>query len=112
MLATQGALAAGSLRHRLTIQARTAASDGQGGETVTWAARVTVWGLVEPVTGREALMAQQLTAELATVVTLRFRTDVRVTDRIVWGTRVLQIASVQDPDGRREQLRLLCVEVQ
>jgi SPP1 family predicted phage head-tail adaptor len=45
-------------------------------------------------------------------VTIRYRSDVSVAQRIVWGSRTLEIGSIQDPDGRRRSLDLLCAEVQ
>lgn len=105
-------LRAGDLRHRITIQSATTGSDGQGGTTKTWATLATVWAQVRPISGREAVQAGQMTSTLTTTVTIRSRTDVTVGQRVVHGSRTLAIASVQDPDGRSEQLALLCSEVQ
>ncbi len=41
-----------------------------------------------------------------------FRDDVLVKDRLVMGFRTLEIQAVVDPDGRRAELVLTCVEVQ
>ncbi len=96
----------------VTIQAIARTPDGQGGNAVTYSTRGQEWALVEPMTGAEAQMAAQMTATLTTGVTIPFRTDVSVQDRIVLGSRTLQVESVQDPTARREELRLLCAEVQ
>lgn len=104
--------AIGRLTQRVRIECPVAVSDGQGGQAVTWALRAVVAALVEPLTGREALMAQQWSAELSTAVTIWFRSDISVKDRVRVGPRTLEIQNYLDPDGRRAELRLLCSEVQ
>lgn len=56
-------------------------------------------------------MAAQVTAVLSTGITIWFRDDISVKQRIVIGSRTLQIESFQDPTGMRDELRLLCSEV-
>ncbi len=95
----------------VTIQHATEVSDGQGGTTQTWATLGREWALVEPISGSEGEIAEQMAAVLTTGVTIPFRTDVSVKDRIVLGARTLEIENVQDPTAFREELRLLCAEV-
>lgn len=102
----------GRLNQRVRIEQPVLAADGQGGHTTTWSLLAVVWALVEPLTGKEALLASQVTAVLSTAVTIWYRSDLSVKDRILLGTRTLEIASYQDPDGRKDELRLLCSEVQ
>ncbi len=102
----------GQRNTRIRIESEVLSGDGQGGHTKTWAVLAVVWALVEPLTSREALQAQQTTAVLSTAVTIVFRSDISVKQRIRIGPRVLQIESYQDPDGRKDELRLLCSEVQ
>ncbi len=102
----------GRLNQKIRIERPVHVADGQGGHTTTWSVRAVVWALVEPLTGREALQAAQVTAVLSTAVTIWFRDDISVTDRILLRDRTIQIESYQDPDGRRDELRLLCSEVQ
>lgn len=103
---------AGSLRQRGTLQKLTRGSDGQGGHTATWSPRAVVNFGLEPLTGREQIAAAQIQGVLSSAVTMRYRSDVQVKDRIVWMRRTLEIASVMDPDGHRDELRLLVSEVQ
>ena len=102
----------GRLNQRATIERAVLTPDGHGGNVTTWALRAVVWALVEPITGREALMAVQVTAVLNTGVTIWFRNDISVKDRLRIGARVLQVESYQDPDGTKDELRLLCSEAQ
>lgn len=102
----------GQKQKRVTIQKPTAAPDGQGGQTVTWSTRCTVWAHERPLTGRESLAAAQVTAVLSSVWEIHYRTDISVKDRIVYGSRTLQIESFIDPTDTRAELHLMCSEVQ
>ena len=104
-------IAPGRLNQRVTIQQPVLTADGHGGNAVTWALRGVCSALVEPLSGREALQASQLTAVVSTGLTIWFRSDVSVKDRILVGSRTLEIESVFDPTGLREELRVLCSEV-
>ena len=96
----------------ITIERAVRTPDGQGGFSTTWTPRCTVWAHERPLMGREAIAAQQLSAVLSSVWEIHYRTDVSVTDRIRFGTRVLEIAGVMDPEDARRELQLLCAEVQ
>lgn len=104
-------LNAGDLSHIVEIQQPTRTSDGQGGQSVSWATLDTVYGSVEALSYREAIQAAQVTDSLQTAVTIYYRSDVSVKHRLVIEGRTLAIQSVQDPDGLREMLRLICAEV-
>jgi SPP1 family predicted phage head-tail adaptor len=101
----------GDLRQQVIIQQRSVVADGPD-KTVTWSTRATVMASVLPLSGSEALTAAQLTSGLTTAVLIRHRTDVSAKDRVLFGSRVLQIESYEDPDGMKRFLRLLCSEVQ
>lgn len=103
----------GRLRHRVTIQRQTVTRDAYGGEVVTWGTLAEVWALCLPLTGRERYVsaAAQELSDLSYGVRIRHRTDVDPKMRVVWGTKVLDIQSVQDPTGRGAELVLLCRDV-
>lgn len=105
----------GDLRDRVGLSRATTVADGQGGQGRTFTAYAqgepaSVMPLSAPVS-REGAAAGQLKAQYGALVTLRARTDVSVADRVTFGTRTLEIQAVQDPDGRRHWLQLVCVEV-
>ncbi len=119
----------GQMTTRVRIEQAAPVSDGQGGQTAGWALRAELWALVEPLLSREALMAKAATAVLNTALTLHYRNDVAITDRVLikapgartyYGatgllvprTRVLRPQSYQDTTGRRAELRLLCAETE
>jgi len=102
----------GEKRQRIRIEKQVPVADGQGGHSMTWALRVALWAHERQLSGAEALQAAQVTAVLSSVWEIWFRTDLSVKDRIVVGTRVIQIEAIRDPTDTRVELHLLCSEVQ
>ncbi|MBE3590005.1 MAG: phage head closure protein [Firmicutes bacterium] len=103
---------AGQLRHRVTIQAQTTAQDEYGQPVQTWSDVATVHAAVEDLSGREFFAAQQVPTEtITTRITIRWRPDVSASMRVVGAGRTWDVRAVLDPDGRRRQLQLMCVEV-
>ncbi len=103
----------GELRHRLSIQAEQATSDGGGGLSDPWANPVTVatvWGKVEPLTGGERLHALQIQDRLSHRIVIRYRSDVTAAMRVVFGARAFNIRAVIDTGERGRFLELLCDE--
>lgn len=103
----------GRLRHRITIQQQTVTRDAYGGETISWDTYATVWAQVTPASGRERFINAGA-QEYATVdykVRIRYRSDIDPKMRISWGTKILDIESVQDPTGYTAELILLCRDV-
>lgn len=113
----------GQLRQVLTLQRRTTSIDGEGSPSEGWTTVGTVRAEVHPVGGRELDMAGQMELKLSHNVTVRYRPDLAATAstatastghdmRALWGSRVLDIQLVEDPEGRRRRLQLLCLERQ
>lgn len=104
---------AGLLRQRVTIQAPNVVTNAYGEPITSWVPLATVWGSVLPLAGREAMNqeAGQVQATVQQDVRIRWRSDVSPRMRLVVGARALDVESVEDPDGRRRVLRLLCREV-
>jgi SPP1 family predicted phage head-tail adaptor len=106
---------AGSLRHRVTIQARATTRDTLGGQANDWADVATVWADVSPISGRERLAAQAGRAELSHTVTIRYQRQFSdpvemAKRRIVYGARVLNIEASRDVDERHFDIELSCSE--
>lgn len=66
----------GSLRHRLLLERPQVSQSDTGDEVVTWVAIATVWAAIEPVKGREALRAGQVLADIDTLITIRWSSQV------------------------------------
>ena len=105
------ALAAGELRNRITIEHPVESRDESGGVTVQWQelpSGAHAWSKREDLSGRELFQAQQINAQVATQFTVRWRSDIDARMRVVSDGITYPIESVQDPEGRREKLVLLC----
>lgn len=103
---------AGQMRTRVTLQ-RPVESNERGETVTTWQTYATVWAHVRPLSAREYLMAQQVQAAITHQVMIRYRPDVSAKHRIIAGDRTLHLAAPpQVPDDYRDQLILLCEEVE
>jgi len=100
----------GDLDHRIKLQTATRASDGAGGSTVTWSDTATVWASVEPVSGREPYVAQQLQGQVSHKVVIRYRSGVTHGMRVLFGTRTFDVQAVLNGKERNESLTLYCQE--
>jgi len=94
------------------ISRATLTADGAGGQTETWATVATVACRVAAMGGRgaERLIADRLSAVTPYVVTLPAETDVEPEDRIVIGTRTLEVAAVLAIEGWETARRVAAVE--
>lgn len=100
-------LKAGALRHRVTIRRKNRTAKTGGGFDTAWADLVTVWAEVIGLNGREAVIAHALEGVSYYRVTFRWRTDITDADQLRYAAQDLNIRSISDPDGRREQLLIL-----
>lgn len=101
---------AGQLRKRLALQSKTESQDNFGSVTHTWSTDETIWGAVQPLTGRELVEAQQIDAESNVKITIRYRVGLSTNLRILWGSRVYEINAVLNFDERNARVELLCRE--
>jgi SPP1 family predicted phage head-tail adaptor len=103
---------AGGMRHRVTIQEVSRAGDGQGGGTESWAniaTNPTVSARVTPLDSRERLQAQQVDARATHSVTVRHRSDLTASHRLVWnGSSLYPIGAWLNLDERKETLTATC----
>lgn len=102
----------GKLRHRVTIQEFKEDVD----QYVTpidqgWQDVATVWASVEPIQGREYVLLQNTQSELTTRIRIRYRSGIKPSMRVLYGTRVFDIQSVIDPEERHIEQQLMCKEV-
>lgn len=74
----------------------------------------TVWAEVKDLSGRELFQARQVNSEVTVNVRIRRRTDVTSRHQIAYvnggRTRTLEIVAVLNPDNRKTEQNLLCVE--
>ena len=108
-------IAAGRLRHRVTIQRHDYVRDTddevvqnpQTGETLQeWVTLAEVWAAIEPLSAREFLASQAVQSKVTAKIIIRHR-DVVATDRVLHNGKIYQIEGVlADKDSGLEYLTL------
>jgi SPP1 family predicted phage head-tail adaptor len=106
-----GALAS-RLRERVTIKRVTEVKNERGGLVDTPADIAEVWAEVKGLDGRESVMERVLQGVSVYQVRIRWRVDLKQSHQLVssgpcFGGREVNIRSIMDPDGRREQLVII-----
>lgn len=102
----------GRLRERIQLQRQAIEVQPSGFEKETFATFYSCWASVRSGASGERFRSQadQEQAMVTHTVRIRYRNDLFVTQRILWGTRVLDVHSIIDPDGKNHELVLLCEE--
>jgi SPP1 family predicted phage head-tail adaptor len=104
----------GELRHRLTFQARPLQSgDEFGTYEGDFEDEFTVWAAVKPKLGGEDVLAARLTGKNLLNITVRYSAQsAQITPdwRVVHGTKLYNLRSVIDPDGKRMWIEILAEE--
>jgi len=103
-------LGAGKLNKRITIQRATSTQDAAGEVVATWETLSTVWAKVKTLTGSELVNAKAVESRITVKVIVR-KTDVLITDRIIYGSRTLEILSVIDAHEQEREYHISCAEV-
>lgn len=107
-------VAAGELRHRITLVQPGGTTSATGGVTpgagTTFAENVPA--AISSSLGREVLQASQLNASVSHVIRMRYMAGVTPAMTVTFEDRTLQILSVLDVDERHVELQLLCAETQ
>ena len=101
----------GQLNQRIDIQEDNGIVNSVGQKIPSWTLLTTVWAHVRSLSGNERFAAQQLISEVVYEITIRFRTDLDESHRVVLQDgQLLDIQAIFDPDGRRRELKILCKE--
>lgn len=106
-------MAIGEYRHVAQFQTPTSVPDGDGGMTETWANLDPPWAVaIQPATVRDLERhAGATTIATAThIIRGRYRSDVGVDARMVFGGRTFRIMGVANPQERNLELWLFAVE--
>jgi head-tail adaptor len=98
-LASMTAQLTASMPDTVLVQRKTLTSDAMGGQTVAWATVATVAGRVSPsqFPPWEKLFAERVGSHSNWTITLPSGTDVRTEDRLIAGTRTLEVIEVRAP---------------
>lgn len=92
-----------------TVASRT--PDGGGGYTEIPGELATVWASVEPLEGREQLIAMQTGIQRPHRFTMRYRSDLSPTAGLTYAGRRFDVKSVVDTEERHVELVILADEI-
>lgn len=100
----------GRLRHRLLLQSKTTTRTASGAVEYTWTDRDTVWGAIEPLSGKEFLALAQTKNETTVRIVIRYKAGLDATWRAVRGDKAYSIISIINHDERNNMMTLMCSE--
>lgn len=95
---------------RVEIKQRMSESEVEGGLTVGYMPLATVWARVRALSARQETAADAAGSTISHSVVMRFRTDIRAGDRLMYRGRRLEVVSYGDLNGRRSYLSCQCIE--
>ena len=104
---------AGPLRHRLTIQRRTASKDALGGMVDTWTALLTCRCDFNPVSGREYIGGGAMQSEATAKFVIRYDSAtaaITTADRILFDGGYYNILHAANSGGRNQMIEIICSE--
>ena len=98
----------GRLRSRLVLQSKTYTTNAYGEQVVGWSTEATVWGAIEPLSGKEFLAQQQIQAETMVRIVLRYRSDITTAWRITNDGLYYDVVDILNDGGRNRTLTIHC----
>lgn len=105
-------LAAGRLRHRITIQSPVTTQDDNGNTSTTWTDVATkIAAAIEPFSVREFIASQSMQSQITARIVIRYRPGLDASMRIVHGSKIYNPQGwLADPDSGLEYLTAPCSE--
>ena len=100
---------AGALQHRITLLQQNPQRDANG-EFLDPVIFVETWASISILQGRDLERAQQIVSEVSHKVVIRHIEGVKFSMTVQFGDRNFLIQAVEDPDERKVELHLLCLE--
>jgi SPP1 family predicted phage head-tail adaptor len=104
------------LRHSITIQSKSKDRDEYGQPITVWTTLgKDIRAKITPVSGRERMAAQATRAEVSSIVSIRYQARfadpiAMAANRILYGSRILNIADCRDVDERHFEIEFSCSE--
>jgi SPP1 family predicted phage head-tail adaptor len=99
------------MRHRVVIQRRATGVDAAGGVRNTWEEFASRLAAIEWAAGSEVWASAQRSGRVPTVFRLRYLPEVTPGMRVVYGSRVYNILSAVDQEGRKAELVITAEEL-
>ncbi len=109
------ALRAGSLNRRGLIQDQATTQGIYGEQSLAWVDVAAVWMSIEPLSGRELVMAQQINSEVTHLITIRYNPifadpKTMAKRRIVYKGRIFNIHGSMNAEEGNNYIEILASE--
>ena len=91
---------AGKLDRRITIQRATTIANARNEPIESWSDLATVWAQQRPNRGQERFAAQEIAGQAVMTFHIRYRADLKTTDRILYSGKLWNILDIREI-GRR-----------
>ena len=102
----------GDMHYRVELQSAVDSVDSFGQAIRTWGTYFTCWASVVAQSGVEVQQGSQATGMITYAIVLRTGGySVSIADRILWGSKVLNVQSVVPMDGLKRFVRVSALEV-
>ncbi len=102
------------LDKQIDLQAQTKTPDGMGGFTTVWAsvlpANTLIWAAIWPVSATEVIAANASSMVVSHRIRIRYRSILKASWRIKFGTRYFAIVSIINPSEAGKFLDLMVKE--
>lgn len=95
------------LSHQIELRRQTTITNEFGETETVWTTYASPFARVDPLVGREYFAAAQTQAENSVKFTLRWRDDVKASDRLVYRDGEFDITSVMDVGGRHRETLII-----
>lgn len=102
---------AGPKRKRVTVQSQSITIDSYGQETKVWTDSSTHWAHVESLSGNFTENAGQQKDNLTHQVTMRWFAGLNPTQRLLFGSKILNIFYINNVDERNREYVVRCQEI-
>ena len=103
----------GALRHVVTIQRNAPTLDSYGEESENWGFYAKRRASVKPIRGREYFTSKEVASEVTHRIVMRYDDKLgalTAKDRILFESRVFDIASIMNFEERNRMLEIMAVE--
>lgn len=98
------------LRQSIIIQRLIKTADGAGGWEKSWSAIGSTWAYMRASGGGERFSADRLNMEIRYTATIRYRSNIQASDRIIYDGKAYQIRSIVDLEFKKKWLELTLEE--
>ncbi len=102
---------AGELRRQITVQRYSETQNDYGEVIKDWFDLFTTRASVRPISGKEIAINHSIVNELTHKIFIRYRANIKPSDRVLFKDRIFNIASVINYDEKDISIELLCREI-